>query len=51
MDPQNILTFILIQGLIARHDGNPAEAIKHFQKAVELNSTNPEYYREIAKTL
>lgn len=39
------------QGLICRHEGSPSEAIKCFQKAVELNSTNPEYYREIAKTL
>lgn len=39
------------QGLIKRHEGKPAEAIKNFQKAVEYNSTNTESYREIAKTL
>lgn len=39
------------QGLIARHEGSPAEAIKYFKRAIELNSTSSEYYREIAKTL
>lgn len=40
-----------VKGLIARHEGRPAEAIENFQKAVELNSRNTEYYREIARTL
>ncbi|XP_055708438.1 Bardet-Biedl syndrome 4 protein homolog [Phlebotomus papatasi] len=40
-----------VQGLIAREEGKMPDALKSFQKAIELNSKNSEYFKEVAKTL
>ncbi|XP_053663936.1 Bardet-Biedl syndrome 4 protein homolog [Anopheles marshallii] len=40
-----------MKGLILREENNPTEAVHCFQQAIALSKTEPENYKELAKTL
>lgn len=44
-------SLFVLQGLIARIDGNLQDSLQYLQKAIEFNPTNLDNLKEIAKTL